>query len=75
MTAPVNKSELTALLRLLDSAGDLTQILVGRCYDQLVEYSGPSETLKVVNDSPELQKLIEINAYLLAAKIDVLDMI
>ena len=74
MTAP-NKTDLTALLRLLDSAGDLTQILVSRCYDQLAEYSGPNEILQIVDDSVELQRLMEIHAYLVAAKADVLSMI
>ncbi len=70
-----NKAELTALLRLLDSAGDLAQILVSRSYDQLVEYTGPNEILKVVDDSVELQRLMDINAHLVAAKCDVLSMI
>lgn len=74
MKAP-SKPELTALLRLLDSAGDLAQILVSRSYDQLVEYAGPNETLQVVDDSIELQRLMEINAHLVAAKCDVLNMI
>ena len=70
-----NKTELTALLRLLDSAGDLAQVLVSRCYDQLIEYSGPTEVLQIVDDSVELQRLMEINAYLVAAKSDVLSII
>ena len=70
-----NKTELTALLRLLDSAGDLAQVLVSRCYDQLIEYSGPTEVLQIVDDSVELQRLMEINAYLVAAKSDVLGLI
>lgn len=75
MKAP-SKPELTALLRLLDSAGDLAQILVSRSYDQLIEYSGPNEILKVVDDdSDELQRLLEINAHLVAAKSDVLGLI
>ena len=75
MNPTPSKAELTALLRLLDSAGDLAQILVSRSYDQLVEISGPNETLQVVDDSIELQRLMEINAHLVAAKCDVLNMI
>ncbi len=75
MNPTPSKAELTALLRLLDSAGDLAQILVSRSYDQLIEYTGPNEILKVVDDSVELQRLIEINAHLVAAKCDVLNMI
>ena len=74
MKAP-SKAELIALLRLLDSSGDLVQILVSRSYDQIIEYTGPNEILKVVDDSVELQRLMEINAHLVAAKCDVLNMI
>ena len=51
------------------------QILVSRSYDQIIEYTGPNEILKVVDDSVELQRLMEINAHLVAAKCDVLNMI
>lgn len=61
-----------AILALVDAAEDAVNQMLGQSYDALIEYCGPCETLRIINErgpEPELlHMLLDICAHLSKTK-------
>ena len=63
----MDRSTTIALLRLIEAAADAVHIQVNEAYKDAIEYAGPNEILRVIDDDSELGKLCAAKAHLMIA--------